>query len=330
VEEEKMMKRSVFFSLLGSGIVCLALAAVGKTSVPGTPTVPRAFVSTTGSDTNPCSAAQPCRSFNQALTAVQPGGEIVVQDSGGYSTGFTITKSVTIDGGGVDASVISLDGTDLCTINAGPADTVVLRGISFHGARFGLSAAINATHVGSLYVDHCSISEFTGDGVRMPNGGNLFITGTDVRACTSFGVVMSSGSSPANLVAHDSRFTECFFGGVSLSAGAAAATGSLTDCTVSVSNDTAIEAACSGTGNADMTLTNCRAIGNGIGIAAVSSSTGRATIDIANCTVTQNTSGIFTASTGGGTASVIGTSPGTNRIARNGSGNSVSVSETLQ
>src|SRR5260370_20090308 len=95
-----MMRRNVFFSIVGSAIVCVALASVGRA------TVPRAFVSINGSDANPCSAVQPCRSFNQALTVVEPGGEIVVQDSGGYSTGFTITQSVTIDAAGFNASVI--------------------------------------------------------------------------------------------------------------------------------------------------------------------------------------------------------------------------------
>src|SRR5215472_7808356 len=148
------MRRNVFFSLLGSGVVCLALAGVGQASVP------RAFVSINGSDTNPCSAVQPCRSFNQALAVVQAGGEIVVQDSGGYSTGFTITQSVTIDAAGFNASAISTTpGSELCTINTGPNDRVVLRGISFHGANVGESA-IFCTQVGSLYVEHCSISEF--------------------------------------------------------------------------------------------------------------------------------------------------------------------------
>ena len=144
-----MMRLNVLFGLIGSGIVCLALAGVGEA------TVPRAFVSINGLDTNPCSAVQPCRSFNQALTVVEAGGEIVVQDSGGYSTGFSITQSVTIDAAGFNASVISIGAGDLCTINAGVSDRVVLRGISFHGANVGANA-INVTQVGSLYVEHCS------------------------------------------------------------------------------------------------------------------------------------------------------------------------------
>ena len=122
-----MIKRNVLFSLVGSGIVCLLLGDVSRA------TVPRAFVSINGSDANPCSAVAPCRSFNQALTVVEAGGEIVVQNPGGYSTGFTISQSVTIDAAGFNASVISTSATNLCTINAGASDRVVLRGISFHG-----------------------------------------------------------------------------------------------------------------------------------------------------------------------------------------------------
>src|SRR5260370_13266902 len=126
-----MIKRNLFYSLLGSGIACILLVSVGEAQVP------RTFVSINGSDASPCSAVQPCRSFNQALTVVQPGGEIVVQNSGGYSTGFTITQKVTIDAAGVNAAAISIDATDLCTINAGPSDRVVLRNISLHGASGG-------------------------------------------------------------------------------------------------------------------------------------------------------------------------------------------------
>jgi hypothetical protein len=63
-----MTKRNLPLSLAGSAIVCLLLVGAGQAAVP------RAFVSISGTDANPCSAGQPCRSFNQALTVVQPGG----------------------------------------------------------------------------------------------------------------------------------------------------------------------------------------------------------------------------------------------------------------
>jgi hypothetical protein len=322
VEEGKMTRRNVLFSLVGSAVACLLLGGVGEA------TVPRAFVSINGSDASPCSAVAPCRSFNQALTVVEAGGEVVVQDSGGYSTGFGIRQSVTIDAAGFNASVISTNAADLCIINAGASDRVVLRGISFHGASVGTSA-INVTQVGSLYVEHCSIAEFTGDGVRMANGGNLWVTDTDVRK-VDVGLFAGSGSLAFNLVAQDSRFTECGTGVFLATFGTGTATGWLSNCTASLcvdgfflESDTAA--------NADLTLTNCRAFGSTLnGLFATTASTGTATMRIANCVVTRNNFGISTFSSGSGIASVIGTSPGTNFISGNTMDGSPGSSVTLR
>jgi hypothetical protein len=318
-----MIRQNVLLSLFGSGVVSLALASLGEA------TVPRAFVSINGSDANPCSALQPCRSFNQALTVVEAGGEIVVQDSGGYSTGFTITQSVTIDAAGFNASVISTSNTELCTINAGASDRVVLRGISFHGASVGTNA-INVTQVGSLYVEHCSIAEFTFDGVAMVHGGNLWVTDTDVRKCL-VGLAESSGGVAANLVVQDSRFAECASSGVILATvGTGSATGWVSNCTASLCGDAGFVVGSDSSANADLTLTNCRAFGNPTGLDVNTTSTGNATMRIANCIVTKNTTGIQTFKFGAGTPSVIGTSPGTNLISGNGTNGSTSSIDFLQ
>ena len=322
-----LTKRAMPFSLAGSGFVCLLL---GCMSVCQGQAVPRVFVSTNGSDLNPCSAVQPCRSFNQALTQVEAGGEIVVQNSGGYSTGFTITQGVTIDAAGFNASVISINNTDLCTINAAPTDRVVLRGISFHGASMG-SNGINVTQVGSLYVEHCSIGEFTNCGVNMPNGGSLFVTGTDVRGCGNAGVLaFTTGALAVSLEAHDSRFMECNIGVVLQTAGTGPAMGLLSDCTASVGG-TGFNAQSSGAGNTNMTLTNCRASGNVAGVVAETSSTGAVTIGITNCVVTQNrNNGLTTLKLGAGIPTIVGTSPGSNDISGNGTNGTVNSSVTLQ
>jgi hypothetical protein len=254
---------------------------------------------------------------------VEAGGEIVVQSSGGYSTGFTITHSVTIDAAGFNASVISTGAGDLCTINAATSDRVVLRGISFHGAN-NVSNAINATQVGSLYVEHCSISEFNGAGVAMINGGKLFVTGADVRACGDGLFLDTQGATPVILVAHDSRFTECGEGVHLGTSSTGAATGWMSNCTASLGG-LGFHAVANFSGGADLTLTNCRATGNTTGLEA-ERLVGNVTIRVANCVVTQNTNGIVSV-TGG---SVIGTSPGTNLISGNGSGNSTTSSVSLQ
>src|SRR5260370_2981063 len=98
-----MTRRNVLFSLIGSAsaIVYLALAGVSQAAVP------RAFVSINGSDANPCSAVQPCRSFNQALTVVEAGGGIVGEKSGGGRTRFQITQRVTREAARCNTTVVS-------------------------------------------------------------------------------------------------------------------------------------------------------------------------------------------------------------------------------
>jgi hypothetical protein len=322
-EGANIMRCNLLFSLTGSAIACLALASVSQA------TVPRAFVSINGSDTNPCSAVQPCRSFNQALTVVQAGGEIVVQNSGGYSTGFTITQSVTIDAAGFNASVISTTATDLCTINAGPSDRVVLRGISFHGANVGQSA-INATRIGSLYVEHCSISEFNSSGVRMFNGGNLWITDTSVRACSDGIDAGVSGATPAHLVAHDSLISESRnLGVLVVSNGTAPATGLLVNCTAALGNGPGFSATSDQSADVEITLVNCRSFGNSFGVTAESKSSGNATSRICGCVVTGNVTGIAVVAHSTGVPSVLGTSPGTNFISGNTTDGTTTGSVTL-
>jgi hypothetical protein len=314
-----MRRQNVFFCSVSCGIVCLVLATISNA------TVPRAFVSVNGSDLNPCSAVQPCRSFNQALTVVEAGGEIVVQDSGGYSTGFTINQSVTIDAAGFNASVISTSATDLCAINT--TGRVVLRGISFHGASVGANA-INVTQAGSLYVEHCSIAEFTNNGVNMPSGGNLFLTGTDVRACGTGIVVASNGTTPANLVAHDSRFAECVSEGVLVESpgNSKPAKGWLKDCTASLCGGAGFKALAGSGFQALMILTNCHSAGNGAGVSSVGG-VQQSIIHIINCVIAANSAGIATS----GSGIVLGTSPGTSAIAENNpDGNPSAVGVTLK
>jgi hypothetical protein len=308
-----MKKGRVVFTLIGSGFLCLVLAGASQAQIP------QVFVSSHGSDKNPCTTDKPCQTFNQALTVVQPGGAILVQDSGDYSNGFAINKSVTIDAGGFSASVTSTTPTDLCTINTSASDSVVLRGISFHGAKVG-NNAINVTQVGSLYVERCSITGFLHSGVNMESGGNLSVTGTDVRECVGAAISLEvqGGLVPANLVVQDSLFTLCF-SGVTLQSGQNSAVGLVTNCTASLCAFGFIAGQVTG-GKTDITLTNCRAVSNANGFLVEGG-----TIRIANCVITGNGTAILSFE-----GQVIGTSPGTNLIAGNRVDGSVTSAATLQ
>ena len=81
--------------------------------------VQRAHVATYGLDSNTssgCSVANPCRFFQAATTVVDPNGEVVVLDSGGYGA-VVLTKSISlIAPTGVYAGISAFPGARLALI----------------------------------------------------------------------------------------------------------------------------------------------------------------------------------------------------------------------
>jgi hypothetical protein len=247
---------------------------------------------------------------------VQPHGELVVQDSGGYSTGFTITQSVTIDAAGFNASVISTTATDLCTINATEGEAVILRGISFHGAKLGNNAIV-ASQGCDLYVEHCSISEFLGDGI-VSIDGQLWVTDTDVRTCGN-GIGVQGDALGGTLVVHNSRVSHCQSGFFISTTGAGNIVGLASNCTASLCT-IGFAIGSFSSGSADMTLDSCRSLINGGGLSTIAQSTGNATTRLIACVVEKNGIGIDISGGGPGIASVLGTGPGTRLIQDSGLG----------
>ena len=95
----------------------------------------RTWVSGVGDDVNPCSRTAPCKTFAGAISKTATGGVISALDPGGYGA-VTITKAITIDGRGTQASILNSLSTGVI-VNA-PADAVVvLRGLSLHGGGTG-------------------------------------------------------------------------------------------------------------------------------------------------------------------------------------------------
>src|SRR5918911_327250 len=101
----------------------------------------RTWVSGVGDDVNPCSRTAPCKTFAGAISKTAAGGEIDALDDGGFGT-VTITKSITIDGGGHIASILGA-GTNGVNVNdiatATPGTIVVrLRNLTINGVGTGL------------------------------------------------------------------------------------------------------------------------------------------------------------------------------------------------
>lgn len=142
-----MSTRRLGFTLL----VVVALTG----SAPLEAASPRVFLSSLGRNTGNCgSLLNPCRELEAAVARVTPGGEVIILDNGPFPGG-TINKSVTLSAAaGVGTIVIGNPGL---FVNAGPADTVVLRGLLLKAE----SETMIGVQIGagrSLVVEDCALS----------------------------------------------------------------------------------------------------------------------------------------------------------------------------
>jgi hypothetical protein len=123
----------------------------------------RTWVSGVGDDANPCSRTAPCKTLAGAISKTATGGEINVLDPGGFGA-VTITKSITIDGGGVIGSILS-SATNGIIVNA-PNSLVTIRNFSINGA--GTTLGINGIRViavKKLTVENSTLSNFSANGI---------------------------------------------------------------------------------------------------------------------------------------------------------------------
>jgi hypothetical protein len=133
----------------------------------------RTFVSAgSGSDANLCTRLQPCRNFAPAISQTDPGGEVVVLDSGGYGV-VSISKSVAVVApAGVHAAITAFAGNAV-TISAATTDVVILRGLSLSG--LGGDHGIDFQTGKTLHVEQSTISGFDLLVVDLVIGTGVFV-----------------------------------------------------------------------------------------------------------------------------------------------------------
>jgi len=159
----------------------------------------RTWVSGVGDDANPCSRTAPCKTFAGAISKTTSVGEISVLDPGGFGA-LTITKAITLSGGGELASLL-VSGTNGIVIAAGPTDTVILRNLEFNGSGSGLSGVLIQS-AGKVVIDHCTFQGFTGDNVEIAVASPTYVTVLDsVMTGGAIGVSIDSTSGPGPVVA---------------------------------------------------------------------------------------------------------------------------------
>ncbi|HWX42136.1 MAG TPA: right-handed parallel beta-helix repeat-containing protein [Blastocatellia bacterium] len=248
----------------------------------------RTFVSGLGSDGNPCSRTAPCRTISQALMGTSSGGEVIVLDSAGYGP-VTITQAVSIiapPGVYAGLSVFSGDGID---INAGPTDTVILRGLTLNN-QGSLGHGVVCNGASSLRIEGCVINGFGGFGVNFLSSGSLEVKDSILRGNN---VIVVNGKG-TGVVEHCRLETNGE--GLDVIGGSRATVRN----SLASGNNTGFDATSpNGAGAAELNIENCVVSNSFFGITASRTPTGgAATVRVSNSTVTDNNFGLATSGSG--------------------------------
>ena len=197
---------------LPSAASAAALLAIVACALPASAVAgQRSFVASTGNDANPCTLQLPCRGFNAAITATNPGGEVVILDTAGYGP-MTINKSIKIIGpSGVYGGISVIGGigpppppTTGILINAGDTDVITLRGLDVSGVPGAAPLpqyGIDIQNAGAVHIEKSSIGNFTQDTsscihLDTARAVQVFVVDSFLRECRTG--VSINGSGPTN------------------------------------------------------------------------------------------------------------------------------------
>ena len=180
------------FNILAVAVLTLTVASVAQAQAT------RTWVSGVGDDVNPCSRTAPCKTYAGAISKTARNGEISTLDPGGFGA-VTITKSITINGGGGGqgyGSILAASVNGVVINITDPADTnksVRLDWLNINGASTGLDG-IRMVAGNSLHVSNTLIDGFTGDGIDMDftaahgTATTLQVDNVTIRNCAGSGI----------------------------------------------------------------------------------------------------------------------------------------------
>jgi hypothetical protein len=152
----------------------------GRPSLPlctPRPQASRTWVSGVGDDVNPCSRTAPCKTFAGAISKTAAGGEIDALDPAGYGA-VTITKAITLDGGGGQVASVLVAGTNGIVVQAGASDVVILRNLRINGLLNSGNPGLNGIRFlsgAALFVDNCDIFGFNNHGLDVALGAQATV-----------------------------------------------------------------------------------------------------------------------------------------------------------
>jgi hypothetical protein len=172
-----------------------------------------------GDDVNPCSRTAPCKTFAGAISKTATNGEISVLDPGGFGT-ITITKSITLNGTGTLAGILSAGSPQAVLVNDANSGTpnaavVIVRDISMNGAGTGTSG-VRFLAGKTVMLDHCWIYSMTSRGIDVNKTANGFLKVLDtvIENVGEDGVHLTTTVGTVTGLIDGSRITNCTQDGI--------------------------------------------------------------------------------------------------------------------
>ncbi|HEX8129473.1 MAG TPA: right-handed parallel beta-helix repeat-containing protein [Pyrinomonadaceae bacterium] len=161
----------------------------------------RTWVSGVGDDVNPCSRTAPCKTYAGAISKTAKDGEISTLDPGGFGT-LTITKSITVNGGGAGqgyGSVLSALAPQGFLINITDVNdirkTVRLNWLDINGASTGTDG-IRMIAGSALHVENTNIDGVVGDGIDInlstATVAEVYIKNVSIRNTGTNGIILQA------------------------------------------------------------------------------------------------------------------------------------------
>ncbi len=269
--------------------VATAFALALLTAPLATAQATRTWVSGVGDDANPCSRTAPCKTFAGAISKTAAGGEIDALDPGGFGA-VTITKAITIDGGGGFEAGVLVSGTNGIVVQAGASDVVLIRNLTFEGLNTGLNG-IRFLAGKALHVDRCFIHEFTQAGVDFePNQATpsqLFVTATEITNNATGVLVKPAGGGTVAAAIERGCMDD---NGVGLDGEDSSVT-TVAESFLSGNATTGVQAKTAGA-SAAVNLQRCIVADNGVGVLSDQTGGGSTTLRLSETMVTGNTTGL--------------------------------------
>ena len=301
-----MKLNKIEFALNTLAFFAFALALAGAAHA-----LPRTYVSMSGNDANTCAYASPCRTFKEALTKTDAGGEVIALETGSYGI-LNINKAVSIIAPqGVHAEIAAPANFNAIVIQAAAQDVVVLRNIYLSG--MGVNKGVEFKSGAELHVENCVITGFN-VGLNFNSPSLLYVKDTTVRKVAE-GIRVNAASGEVKAFIEHCRF-EGYKIGVSAVDRARVTIRDSTLIGLSREYDVTLGGIIAipnpGSGTTTVVVENCQVSNNHFGLLALGTGSS-AIIDVSQTMISENGVGAYALCCANQINSF-----GNNRFARNG------------